>query len=123
MREETTNGQFSTKPNTKRLDISEYKSVGPDGKKIKIDSELCVAKMVESKGQQTRHYVKKLTRGSTFNFFNPLNDEIGTLSNAKTTDGRTRWEFTLVSEDSYNAYIQFLQTGNLYYLRNAERLI
>lgn len=123
MLEHIKEGQFSTRKAEKRQDPAELKSVGPDGKKVKPDSDFCVAKRVESKNQETRHYVKKLTRGNGFNLFNPLDDEIGSLSSAKTTDGRDRWEFTLVTEDSYNAYVQFLQTGNLFYLRNAERLL
>ena len=81
----------------------------------------CVAKRVSySSGMHPRFFIKRLTRGHP-RFFNPVDDEIYQLDSIHTDKGRARWEFSAVSEEAYDLYIQFLRTQNTQLLRNAER--
>lgn len=119
-REEVKKNEFVTKIPKGQVEISD--SVGPDGKPVKKNSFLCVAKYLETKGRQTRFYIKRQTAGGS-GFFNPLDDEINALNSCHTITGRGRFEFSLVNQDAYNSYVKFLQTRNAAHLRAAERAV
>lgn len=104
---------------------SEFKlfdSVDASGNQVDKDSVMCVAKVFrpKTKGQLPRFYIKKSFKEAKF--FNPYKDSLDSLKSTRQSQGRTKWDFALVSEESYVNYLKFLKNGHEAFLSNAERL-
>lgn len=83
----------------------------------------CVAKSLffeETKSE--KHYIRICSRGTESGlFFNPLVHGKGALHKKDEATGRDRFSFRAVSLASFNLYLQFLKSGNVSFLRNAQR--
>lgn len=99
-------------------------AVGYDGGLVEPDSKYCVAKFVKPKNNKlpTRYFIKRNTVGGNTRMYNPYEDGLETLKSDRLIEGRSRWEFDEVSEDSYTFYLRYLENGNRTFLASAERM-
>ncbi len=98
---------------------------GPDGKAIDPASPLCVAKKATDPATGlSNHWLKRASTGPDagllFNPYSPNYDR----DQARAFHGhlgRAQYEFCRVSQEAFEAFVLFLQTGNLVHQRRAER--
>jgi hypothetical protein len=86
--------------------------------------ECVVKKVYDETHDLFRYFVKKSTRGAEAGcFYNQLSPyfDHNTEYKVDPQSGQSQFEFVSVSEEVYNLYITFLQTGNKARVKQAER--
>lgn len=107
------------------LNQSSVKSVGyAKGRQIvSVDDDTCVAKQIDGENH-TVYLIKQGTRGAEtgllYNHMSPTFEE-RTQNRLHSETGRRQFEFVKVKKEVFDLYLQFLESGNLIYLRKAER--
>lgn len=99
--------------------------VGYDSKGISTyqESERCVAKKtVYASGDKC--WVRFATVGpNAGSMYDPAKAEVGDLNRERNWRGTRQYEFRPVKPEAFSLYLQFLQTANPSFLRQAERVI
>lgn len=105
--------------------VNSYNSKGEEIKAEKIDDKQVFCKRVCHQS-----YAQCFIKAETFGisggmFLNPTSMWFDSDRKNETISrtGKERFQFKKVSQEAFDLYIKFLKTGNVAYLRNAERMI
>ncbi len=94
-------------------------------KVIETTSGACLAKKsFDPATKQTMYWLKRATvGGDAGKLFNPHSPNFSEIGANRIFDavGRGQYEFYKASQDSFDAYLRFLESGNILHLRHAER--
>jgi len=95
-------------------------------KKVKPDADNCVAKVAtDLESGNSRYWLKRATSGlEAGRLFNPHGPGY-TAASAKrfwAETGKNQYEFRKATQESFELYMKFLESGNELHLRQAERV-
>lgn len=95
-----------------------------ENKEVSPQDWSCVAKVSTTEPSNlTRFFVRVCTDGPDNGlFYNPLVHPQSDLKRFDAFKGRKRFDFKSVNKESYDLYLDFLQTKNPSLLKNAERM-
>lgn len=124
MREQIDLTKFEIHP-SKRLPADGPTSSGgisTDGKTVDPARPECIVKWIVDDAGRTRYFIKHCTTGHRSPaFFNPQADDSDLLNQTNSSTGRPKYEFRAVGFEVFEYFLNFLKSGNIAFLRNAER--
>lgn len=95
------------------------------GEEVDLDSGEAIAKVtVDPISKITSYWIKRATAGGEAGcFFNPMSPNFNefTVNRIHSELGRGAYEFRRATQESFDHYLQFIKTGDVFYYRHAER--